>query len=179
MQFIISVTKERFEVHKHPQPPKKYIHKLGGLLPIHLTCRRRVQGLMWGARGPFPPPAAMVVAVVTPDVFWAKATEKRNKNTKIICLLPKSLFITIYCKTYYNSRIAYVAWLSPSCGVAGAQTTLVQWTPAYWASPESSCHCENNSHIVMRPKCRNNEENKNRLYTTYLRLLIILDFWLF
>jgi hypothetical protein len=101
-------------------PPKKYIHKLRGLSPIPLMHRRRAQGLMWGARGPSPPPAAMVVAVVTPDVFCAKATEKRNKNTKIICLLPKSLFIIIYCKTYYNSRIANVAWLSPGCGVAGA-----------------------------------------------------------
>jgi hypothetical protein len=65
-------------------PPKNYICKLGGLSPIHLTCRRRAQGLMWGARGPFLPVAAMVVAVVTPVVFCAKATEKRNKNTKII-----------------------------------------------------------------------------------------------
>ncbi len=39
---------------------------------------------MWGARGPFPPVAAMVVAVVTPVVFCAKATEKRNKNTKLV-----------------------------------------------------------------------------------------------
>jgi hypothetical protein len=50
---------------------------------------------MWGARGPFPLAAAMVVAVVMPVVFCAKATEKRNNNTKISCLLPKSLFITI------------------------------------------------------------------------------------
>jgi hypothetical protein len=40
--------------------PKKYICLLGGLLPIHLTRRRREKGLMWGARGPFPPAAAMV-----------------------------------------------------------------------------------------------------------------------
>jgi hypothetical protein len=33
---------------------------------------------MWGARGPFLPAAVMVVAVVTPVVFCAKATEKRN-----------------------------------------------------------------------------------------------------
>jgi hypothetical protein len=68
--------------------------------------RRRAQGLMWGARGPFPPAVAMVVAVVTPVVFCAKATEKQNKNTKISRWLPKSLFITIYCKTYCNSFIA-------------------------------------------------------------------------
>ena len=53
---------------------------------------------MWGARGPFTPAATMVVAVVTPVVFCAKASEKRNKNTKISCLLPKSLFITFIVK---------------------------------------------------------------------------------
>jgi hypothetical protein len=37
----------------------------------------------------------MVVAVVTPVVFCVKATEKGNKNTKIMWWLPKSLFITI------------------------------------------------------------------------------------
>jgi hypothetical protein len=58
-------------------PPKEYIHKLGRLSPIHLTRRRGAQGLMWGARGPFPPAAAMVVVVVTPVVFCAKANEKK------------------------------------------------------------------------------------------------------
>jgi hypothetical protein len=61
---------------------------------------------MWGARGPFPLAAAMVVAVVTPVAFWAMATEKSNKIIKISCLLAKSLFITIYCKEYFNSYIA-------------------------------------------------------------------------
>ncbi len=64
----------------------------------------------------------MVVAVVTPVVFCAKATEKRNKNTKISWWLPKSLFITIYCKTYCNSYNAnssvaqaqVVAWPDPN-----------------------------------------------------------------
>ncbi len=102
-------------------PPQNYICKLGGLSPIHSMRRRGAQGLMWGARGPFLPAAAMVVAVVMPVVFCAKATEKRNKNTKISWWLPSSLFITIYCKTYCNSYIAncsvarawVVAWLEP------------------------------------------------------------------
>jgi hypothetical protein len=78
---------------------------------------------MWGARGPFPPAAAIVVVVVTPVVFCAKATykKKRKKITNISWWLPKSLFITIYCKTYCNSFIAnssmaraqVVAWLEP------------------------------------------------------------------
>ncbi len=40
--------------------PKKYLRLLGGLLSIHLMHRRGAQGLMWGARGQFPPAAAMV-----------------------------------------------------------------------------------------------------------------------
>jgi hypothetical protein len=75
-------------------PPQNYIQKLGGLSLIHLTRRRGAQGLMWCARGAFLPAAAMVVAVVTPVVFCAKATEKRNKNTKISWWLPKSSFFT-------------------------------------------------------------------------------------
>ncbi len=124
-------------------PPKEYIRKLGRLSPIHSMHQRRAQGLMWGARGPFPPAAAMVVAVVTPVVFCAKATEKRNKNTKISWWLPKFLFFTICYKTYCNSYIAnssvaraqVVAWRSPN--------HYGPMDPAYWVSPESSCHCEN------------------------------------
>jgi hypothetical protein len=86
-RFIIAETKERFEGHKHPQSPKNYIRKLGGLSTIHSMRQRGAQGLMWGARRPFPLAAAMVVAVVTPVVFCAKATEKRNKNTTIIYML--------------------------------------------------------------------------------------------
>jgi hypothetical protein len=67
-------------------PPKNYIPYLGGLSPIRWKHRRGAQGLMWGARGPFLPAAAMVVAVVTPVVFCAKASEKCNKNTNISCL---------------------------------------------------------------------------------------------
>ncbi len=40
--------------------PKKYIHLLGGLSAIHSMHWRGAQGLMWGARGPFLPAAAMV-----------------------------------------------------------------------------------------------------------------------
>ncbi len=102
-------------------PPKEYIRKLGGLLPIPPKRRRGAQGLMWGTRGPFLPAAAMVVAVVMPVVFCAKATENRNKNTKLSWWLTKSLFITIYCKTYCNSyitnssvvRARVVAWPEP------------------------------------------------------------------
>jgi hypothetical protein len=74
------------DIHTLNSPPK-YIHKLGGLLSIHLMHRQGAQGLMWGARGPFPPAAAMVVAVVTLVVFCAKASEilKNAKSTLISC----------------------------------------------------------------------------------------------
>jgi hypothetical protein len=75
---------------------------------------------MWGTRGPFPPAAAMIVAVVTPVAFCAKATEKQNKNTKISCLLPKSLFITfivkhivIHTALIVRGRARGVAWPEP------------------------------------------------------------------
>jgi hypothetical protein len=50
---------------------------------------------LWGAREAYLPAATMVVAVVMPVVLCDEATEKRNNNTKINCLLPKKLFITI------------------------------------------------------------------------------------
>jgi hypothetical protein len=40
--------------------PKKYTRLLRRLLPIHLMDWHGAQGLMWGARGPFLPAAAMV-----------------------------------------------------------------------------------------------------------------------
>ncbi len=61
---------------------------------------------MWGARGPFPPAAAMVVAVVTRVVFCNKATKNSKKNTKTSCLYSMFVRITIYCKTYCSSRNA-------------------------------------------------------------------------
>jgi hypothetical protein len=160
-------------------PPTKYIHKLRGLSPIHSKHWHGAQGLMWGTRGPFPLAAAMGVVVVMPVVFGAKAAEKCNKNTKISFLVSIVLFVTIYCKTYCSSRIA-------NCSMAQAQVVACPepeplWSNeplAYWVSPESSCHCKNDSQIVLRRKHRSNEENENWLYTTYLRLLI-LGAWLF
>ncbi len=97
-QFIIAQTKECFEGHAHPQPPpKKYIRKPGGLSSIHLKPRRGAQGLMWGARGPFALAAAMVVAVVMPVVFCAKATKKCNKTLKlVVCKQCLYILLTIH-----------------------------------------------------------------------------------
>jgi hypothetical protein len=88
-RFIIAGTKEHFESHKHPQPPQK-IHPQPQEVVTHLfKALHGAQGLMWGNRGSFLPAVAMVVAVVMPVVFCAKATEKRNKNTKISWWLSK------------------------------------------------------------------------------------------
>jgi hypothetical protein len=38
---------------------KSYIRLLRGLFPIHSTRQRGAKGLVWGARGPFLPAAAM------------------------------------------------------------------------------------------------------------------------
>jgi hypothetical protein len=105
-RFIIAGTKECFEGHKHPQPPPKNTSASLGVVahPFDATAR---------ARGPFLLAVAMVVAVVMPVVFYAKATEKRNKNTKISWWLPKSLFITIYVKHIVIHTWLIVAWPEP------------------------------------------------------------------
>jgi hypothetical protein len=63
----------------------------------------------------------MVVAVVMPVVFCAKATDKEIKTLKLVGGYQKVNFITICYKTYCNSYIAnssvaraqVVAWLEP------------------------------------------------------------------
>jgi hypothetical protein len=47
-----------------PIPVKKRIHLLGGMSSINPTHRRGTDGLMWGARGPFPPTAPVMVVMV-------------------------------------------------------------------------------------------------------------------
>jgi hypothetical protein len=86
-QCIIARTKERFEGHTHPQSPPKKIRKLGGLLPIHSMRRHRAQGLMWGTKRRFLPAAAMVVVVVMPVLFCAKATEILKNAIKTLKLV--------------------------------------------------------------------------------------------
>jgi hypothetical protein len=70
---------------------------------------------MWGARGPFPLAAAMVVVVVMPIVFCAKATVilKNAKNTKISYFYTTILSITIFCKTIKIHVMLIVAGPKP------------------------------------------------------------------
>ncbi len=79
---------------------------LGGLSAIHTTRRRRAQGLMWGAMGPFLLAAAMVVVVVMAVVFVLRLLKNAIKTLKLVICQQKCLFITMYCKTYYDSRNA-------------------------------------------------------------------------
>jgi hypothetical protein len=68
---------------------------------------------MWGARGPFPPVAAMVVAVETPVVFCAKATEKRNKTLKLVGGYQK-VYLSQYIVKHIVIHISLsVAWPEP------------------------------------------------------------------
>ncbi len=83
--------------------PKNYIRLLRGLSPIHTTCRRGAQGLMWGARGPFLPAVAMVgyscVVHCWPLEANVRSTYYRNSNN---CLW-KYLFHSYRTHTFLTS----------------------------------------------------------------------------
>jgi hypothetical protein len=79
---------ECFEDHAHPNSPKNYIRLLGGLLPIHLTRRCGAKGLVWGARGPFPPAAAMVGYGC--DGCWRHTSDQ--PTVEIVKIVYRSIF---------------------------------------------------------------------------------------
>jgi hypothetical protein len=111
---IIPGTKERFEGHKHPQPPHK----------IHLQAWGVVthpfKALAWSARpreghlGAISAGSSHGCDGCDASCVLCKATEKCNEITKTSLLLPIILSITICCKTYCSSRTA-------NCSVARAQ----------------------------------------------------------
>ncbi len=65
-------------------PPQNYIQLLWGLWPIHLMYQCGAQGLMWGARVPFLPSAAMVVVVVMPVVCCCSVAGARGSGTEFV-----------------------------------------------------------------------------------------------
>ena len=69
---------------------------------------------MWGARGPFLPAAAMVVVVVMPVVFCAKATEKRNKTLKLVGGYQKVHLLLYVIKHIVIHTSLIVAWPEPA-----------------------------------------------------------------
>ncbi len=73
--------------------------------------------------------------------------------------------------------VAVVTLVVCCCSVAGAYTTLVQWNPVILGvSPESSKRHQDVRVIILGLQCRKNIEKEKRLSTSYLGLLIILDF---
>ena len=79
-----SSSPERFEGHTHPQPPKK-LHPLAwGVVTYSFVVSVRSARHHVGRWGPFLPAAAMVVAVVTPVVLCAKATENKITILKLV-----------------------------------------------------------------------------------------------
>jgi hypothetical protein len=64
--------------------PQKYTPLLRELSAIHLTHQRGAQGLMRGARGPFPPAAAMVAVVVMPVVFVLRLLKNAIITPKLV-----------------------------------------------------------------------------------------------
>jgi hypothetical protein len=85
-QCIIVGTKEHFEGHTHPHPPKK-LHLLAwGVVTYSFEVSAQSARPHVEPRGLFLQVAATVLAVVTPVVFCYKATETFNKNTKTSCL---------------------------------------------------------------------------------------------
>ncbi len=59
------------------------------------------QDLVWGARGPFPPAAAMVVAVMMPTVFVLRILKNAIKTLKLV--VHKEIF---YLLLYIVKNIA-------------------------------------------------------------------------
>jgi hypothetical protein len=68
---------------------------------------------MWGAREPFPPAAAMVVAVVTPVVFCTKAAETFNKTLKLVVCNQFSYELLYIVKHIIINISLIVAWTKP------------------------------------------------------------------
>ncbi len=88
---------------------------------------------MWGASWPFPPAAAMVVAVVMPVVFVLWLLKNAIKTLKLFVrklILYYSLYIVKHITTHLT---LIVSWLEPK--PLWSNSTL-----AYWVLPESSCH---------------------------------------
>ncbi len=173
-QCIITRTKQCFEGHTNPQSPPKLpllawggchpsIQSIGaehkascGALGGHLCWQRPWLWRLWR------------------QLCFVLRLLKNVKNTKISYFKSIFVLITIYCKTYCNShntncsmaRAQVVAWPKP-------KPLLSNGTSEYWVSLKSFCHCETNSCIVLRPKCRNEAEREKRLSTSYLELLFI------
>jgi hypothetical protein len=68
---------------------------------------------MWGARGPFPPAAAMVVAVVTPVVFFLRLPKSAIKTLKLFVGNRTFQFFLCIVKHTTIHVMLIVAWPEP------------------------------------------------------------------
>jgi hypothetical protein len=78
------------------------------------------------------------------------------------------VFINMYCKTYCNTHNA-------NYSVAGAQTTLVQSNPGTLGIAKKFKCNQETCLIILGPHCRNNQETRKGLSTSYLVLYSL--FW--
>ena len=95
---IIAGTKERFEGQTPPQHPQHYIRLLGGSSPINLTHQNKVQCLVWGVRGAFPPSAAMVVTLFCslPEHEPLFPVEPRHSGYRQKALVSSKMILELY-----------------------------------------------------------------------------------
>ncbi len=104
---------------------------------------------------------------------------KNTIKTLKLVVCKQCLYLLLFIVKHIAIHVMLiVAWRETKLYAAGARTTLVQCNPGILGNT-GTCHCKNNSYIVLRPKRRNNGEREKRLSTLYLELLIILDFGLF
>jgi hypothetical protein len=68
---------------------------------------------MWGARGPLPPAAAMVAAVVTPVVFVLRLLKSAKKTLKLVICKQTYQFFTIIGKHTTTHIMLIVVWPEP------------------------------------------------------------------
>jgi hypothetical protein len=103
------------------------------------------------------------------------------KNTKKLVVFKGYFYLKLNNVKHIKIHILLiVAWPEPKLLGGWSPNHFGPMAPGiYWVSPESSCHCENDSNILLRPKHKNIGERDKRLSTFYLELQIILDFWLF
>jgi hypothetical protein len=136
-QCIIAITLECFKGHKHPQNLQKLYPLAWG------SIAHPFKALAWstrphvGRKGAISASGGHGCGGCDASCVCSMATEKYNKNTKISCFYAK-LFCLLYIEKHITIHVTLiVSWPETKSLWSNA-------TPAYWVSPESSCHVKNN-----------------------------------
>jgi hypothetical protein len=120
--------------------------------------RYGAQGLMWGARGPFFPAAAMVVAVVTPVVI-VLGLLKITKKTLLLVVYKQCLYLLLCIVKHITTHVMLiVVWPKP-------EPLWANGTLTYWVWPESFKHHQDGHIIITWPQHMNK------------RKPVFFDFW--